>query len=365
MHRFFLVALSAVLLPACRGAGFDDLVGGVQTHGPAVLGDWRTAPKNTVCAAPEGDAHVVYRAGKHVYRLEARAGAQPEDVSKALDRLGPGTDHYINTSPNGEWLLVQTTRFGCPKDMECLTVVSKNLCAAQTVLTGGLPPTVDGEGAAIADDGSFIVFPASGGPHVRDLWIARREGAYFGKAALLTKDSEALFNQQPALSNDGTRVLFDCGGQPGPERGTSICEVKTDGTDLRVVVAANQGPIDGEPAALHHADYMPDGTIAFEGSWNRGAEQIWHLPPIEPEGDTTPQSNDNERRRRPALVSNQQRLTDDNSPCVLPDGRIVSLWMGRAKAHGHELKIMNPDGTGIEMLLENIDVADIGIGCSR
>jgi hypothetical protein len=58
-------------------------------------------------------------------------------------------------------------------------------------------------------------------------------------------------------------------------------------------------------------------------------------------------------------------VTNDNSPCVLPDGRIVSLWLGRpGNRNGvHELKVMNEDGSRARMLLENVDVDDIGTGC--
>ena len=54
-----------------------------------------------------------------------------------------------------------------------------------------------------------------------------------------------------------------------------------------------------------------------------------------------------------------------------PDGRVVSLWLGRKEigkntgAIGHELKVMGEDGTHAVMLLTGVDVVDIGIGCSR
>ncbi len=56
---------------------------------------------------------------------------------------------------------------------------------------------------------------------------------------------------------------------------------------------------------------------------------------------------------------------DDNSPCVLPDGRIASLWLDRDgnQSGAHELKLMNADGTGGVMLVTEKDIQDIGIGC--
>lgn len=349
--RVFMI-LALFVVAACRGAGPGDLVREVETkRAVPIQRGWITAPAGTVCENPVSDkGHVVFRVGRRVYRMEAWTGAEPVDVSAALSKLSPGSDSYINTSPNGEWLVVQTSRFGCGESF-CLAIVSKNLCAAQVVFAGGMPPWVDGAGVAIADDGSFLIFPAQGGPHVRDLFITRREGEYFGKPALLTADSPARFNQQPALSPDGKRVLFDCGPEPGVEDGNAICEVGIDGKGFRQVVTPEDGPA-GEGAALHHADYGPYGDIVFESSWNERAEQIWR------------KSAD---RSAPELVCDgpEESFTDDNSPCVLPDGRIVSLWMGRPGSGGHELKIMNADGSGADMLLIDVDVEDVGIGCSR
>jgi len=117
----------------------------------------------------------------------------------------------------------------------------------------------------------------------------------------------------------------------------------------------------GGMSANHHAAYAPDGSIVFEGTWNGGAEQVWRLAP----------------GGQPELVNSEKtdedrfRFTDDNSPCVLPDGRIVSLWLGRvgtttaAKPSGHELKIMGATGENATMLVTDVDVVDIGIGCAQ
>lgn len=57
---------------------------------------------------------------------------------------------------------------------------------------------------------------------------------------------------------------------------------------------------------------------------------------------------------------------NDNSPCVLPDGRIVSLWLLRPGGSGfHEIKIMGPDGGSHIMVLTDVDVFDTGLGCGE
>ena len=97
--------------------------------------------------------------------------------------------------------------------------------------------------------------------------------------------------------------------------------------------------------ALHHPAYAPEGSIVFEGDWD--GERIWRLP-----ADGGP----------------PQRVGDfgnDNSPCVLPDGRVVSLWLNRPENPSgvHEIKLMAPDGSEYEMLLEAVDVLDAGLSC--
>jgi len=58
--------------------------------------------------------------------------------------------------------------------------------------------------------------------------------------------------------------------------------------------------------------------------------------------------------------------SNDNSPCVLPDGRIVSLWLNRPGGQGfHELKVMAADGSGGVVLLPDVDVFDVGLGCGE
>ena len=107
-------------------------------------------------------------------------------------------------------------------------------------------------------------------------------------------------------------------------------------------------PADAAPdlsitAALRHPSYAPDRAIVFEASWDA---VIWRLPPgggaAEPIGSG---------------------FDGDGSPCVLSDGRIVSLWLGRPGNEGrHELKVMTSDGATHAMLVPDTDVAQIGCG---
>jgi hypothetical protein len=364
--------LGALALAACRmDAGVEDLVSSVPVV-PNTLGQWvkSTDPRcegipshatpSASASTPPSPGHVVFRLPDgHVYRIEARAGAVPEDLTRELDRIGPGLDGFVNVSADGQWLLVQTTRFGCGQDM-CTAVVDRAACSAQ-VMVSGIDAVHPEATSAIGARGEVVVFPASGASHPIDLYAVTRTPEGWSEPRNITLLSPGNYNKQPAISSDGTRVLFDCGADPGAGLGTAVCEVGIDGKNLRVAIGAIADT--GLKGANHHASYAPDGSIVFEGTWNGGAEQIWHVAQgkvpalvnvdVDPEDETRP------------------RFSDDNSPCALPDGRIVSLWLGRKesgtqqKSSGHELKLMNADGTGSEMLLIGVDVVDIGIGCGQ
>ncbi len=121
-----------------------------------------------------------------------------------------------------------------------------------------------------------------------------------------------------------------------------------DGSGFRLVLSPSPPP-PGLPqgGAVHHAVYAPDGSIVFEGEW--GGEAIWRLPA----GATTP-------------VRITGRFNNDNTPCVLPDGWIVSVWLGRpGNASGvPEIKVMAPDGSNDRILLSGAEFASNDFGCS-
>ncbi|MCZ7574999.1 MAG: hypothetical protein M5U01_41145 [Ardenticatenaceae bacterium] len=206
--------------------------------------------------------------------------------------------------------------------------------------------------AAVASGGDLIVYPSEDGPHDVDLWAIRRReepgGApehRFGAPVLLTANSPYAFNGQPAIIAEGNVVVFECGDEPYGAEGTALCEAATDGTDFRVVLTPNDSPA-GLPhaGALHHPDYAPDGSIVFAADWDG---RIWRLPGPD---------------AAPFPVAPQ--FEGDDSPCVLPDGRIASLWWNRPGGPGSaELKVMAADGSQFRMVLTGVDVAPAGIGC--
>jgi hypothetical protein len=194
--------------------------------------------------------------------------------------------------------------------------------------------------------GDLIVYPDDGGPHQIDLWAIRRQGSGWSAPQLLTGASPYAYQTYPSLSADGARVLFDCANEPYGAAGTAICGVGADGAGFHVVISPADAP-PGVPAtggALTHARYQADGGFVFAADW--GGESVWRLAP----GATVPEHVG-------------AGFNNDNTPCVLPDGRIASLWLDRPGGAGiHELKVMTPDGASYAMIVTGIDIEEISCG---
>jgi hypothetical protein len=294
--------------------------------------------------------YITYRLiGGHVYRIAAQAGARPQDISEALNRLARGrTDDFLNISPNGAWLVLTTDRFdpGCV-DWSCLALVKGDLSAGGVIRVNTTGELIHpNEFSAVASSGKLIVYPAEGGPHRLDLWAVTGSGNTWNQPLLLTRQSPYAYNDEPSISTDGRSVVFACGAESYDAPGTALCAVGTDGRGFRTVLT----PADS-PAGLPHAgtlsmpSYAPDGSVYFSADWT--GDQVWRLP-----AGTV----------KPARVSFQ--FKNDSSPCVLPNGRIASLWLDRPGGPGlNEIKVMDPDGNRYIMVVTGKDVADVGLGC--
>lgn len=293
-----------------------------------------------------GQGHVTYLLDGRPWLIEAREGASPVDVGAALDTLADApnsaepSETGLDLSSDGDWLALRTTRFDAEcEGWECLAVVRSDLSSGEVVRTGsGLVHPGD---VAMASGGGLVVF----GEDWR-VWVTRRGEPTWEAPVELTADSPWAFHWRPALSPDGRRVLMDCGNETFPAE--AICEVGVDGTGFRTVITREDGPGNSAGAGVHHADQAPDGSIVFEAEYAAG-EQLWRLPA---------------GGGAPTLI--QPDHTNDNSPCVLPDGRVASLWLNRPGSAGdHELKLMAADGSSYVMLVIGADVADVGLGCGR
>ncbi len=303
--------------------------------------------------APVGVQQVTFSAANQLWRIAARVGATPENLTPRLDAIAtqPGR-HFgpISVSSDGEWYVFHSERFdSANQGFPGLTIVPADFSRAETVRVGG--NTIHGEGLAQATrGGDAIVYVDGNGPHARDLFVVRRAQTGWTGPTLLTGSSPHAFHDAPVLSADGARVIHQAGPVPYGGDGTRICEVRIDGTGFRdIVLATNVPPGFSACPAVRMAAPTPDGGLVFESEW-AGSEQVWRLP----------------ASGGPA-VRVGARFVNDNSPNVLPDGRIVSLWLNATNASGlHHLKVMDADG-GNEFVLTLgqtfAEVDDVGVGC--
>ena len=325
--------------------------GGAQDGALAADGAPRDGGADVVFDAPlpRGPGRITLRLpdGKW-HRLAAATGGASQDLTAPMESISTGSDDFVNTSRDGDWFVATGSRFSCATG-GCLDIFTGDLKKGSEVQPGGTSVQTASARATVADGGNVIVYPGKNGPHSVDLYSVTRVGGVWGAPVLLTGASTFAFHHDASIAPDGTRVVFDCGADPYAQPPTSICEVGTDGKGFQEVLSPSDGPDKGASHALHHPDYTPQGDFVFEADWP--SEQIWKVA---------------RGSKSPVKVSPANQ-TDDNSPCVLPDGHIASLWLGRAGNTGsaHEVKVMNADGSGSVMVLTGTDVVDIGMSCSN
>jgi hypothetical protein len=265
--------------------------------------------------------HVTFRrADGHLYRIDTQVDSSPQDISAALDALTPGgVDEWLASSADGAQLLASTQRWD-PECLSwaCLAVVRGDLSSGGAVHAAGAVMHAQGPGAI--GRGGTIVFPMGSDDHAVDLWRLDRSGAQWSAPVRLTGASKYAYNTGPSLSPDETQVVFDCSDQPYATAGTAICGVGLDGSGLRVVLgpSGTQPEFAGAQLVAHPA-YAPDGSLVF--SAERGGTQVWRLA---------------SGANNPELVGSV--FQNDNTPCVLPNGSIASLWY--SDSQGDVLKIM-------------------------
>lgn len=312
-----------------------------------------------LASPPTANGHVVFVKAEnhHVYRIEARSGATEVDIDRLLDSVAPLAPDVVPESAaslswDGEWLALTTKRFGC-LDWDCLVLAPIDLSRVEIVATsmGQVhSPSV------VASGGGVVAFAETGRDHATDIWVTRRSSQGWSAPLNVSANSPYAFNSSPNFDPQGAKLVFDCGPQPYGDPGTAICEVNADGTGFRVAVSAAPPEADGTSSGpyFHRPSYGPDGTIYFETSWP--FERAAYLSP------TTNQPVDVE----PGALDDHV-FGDDNSPCVLPNGQIVSLWLGRPGNVDslHELKIMPPTAASYFIVMPGEEVFDGGHFCGK
>ena len=302
---------------------------------------------------PKSVGHITFAHGGKVYRVEAREGAEPEDISAALDSLSPASeDDFLSTSSDGKWLVVESERFD-PECVgwSCLAVVAGDLTSGDVVRVNPGSWDVlhawDGV-AAISPKGDLLVYAADATePKEADLYVVRRLEEGWGEPKRLTSESPYLINSAPRLSQDRVKVVFQCGDDAFYLH--SICEVSIDGSGFREVLSpeARSSPDPGE-VTLYSPSYAPDGSIIFAASWD--GDRIWRLPRGEAE---------------PVPLRGEHW-----SPCVLPDGRIVGVfydWSKDGTLPDVHINVISPSGFNVSTVVVVPGVEDFQdfVGCSE
>ncbi len=281
--------------------------------------------------------YVSHMLNGHARVVEASEAGSATDISAFLSSLDGGSEKWINISPDGEWLLMESSRLhNYCGSWHCLVYGRRDLTQFAAIETTS-GDVIHPEGfSAIASDGNLIA------AHVRqggrdDIVVSQNLGAYWSAPESITFASPSGYNHTPAISSDGQEILFGCGND--------ICSVNIDGTNLTTLISPSDKPEGGSWSQIKHADFDPYGNVVFEAE--DSAERIWTY------------------NRQTGLISSvNSGLTNDNSPCVLPDGQIASLWLNRPGSSGdHELKVMNSSGSSYVMVIQNTDVGDLGTGC--
>ncbi len=265
---------------------------------------------------------------KSLRLVAATAHGSLVDVSARLGVTGPGA-----LSRNGSWLVAST-------DDGCLVVSTGDFTKAEKVAAHGSCVAQYADTVDVSGDGALVVFNASG-THERDLYAVRRNGSGdWSEPVELTGKGPYAVNKLPRLSDDAGTVVYDCSNGEESDEGTGICEVGTGGGDVRTVL---KQPL-GDWTAFHSAAYRPDGGLVFE-CHHPGEELVCALPP---------------GAHDPVRVT-AAGTSNDNSPCVLPDGRIASLL----DTGTHVLHVVGPTGGDPVTVYDAQDVLDAGISCGR
>ncbi|MBI4583049.1 MAG: PD40 domain-containing protein [Planctomycetes bacterium] len=164
-----------------------------------------------------------------------------------------------------------------------------------------------------------------------------RLGLRTGRLTVLLDDSKGGV-RDPQVRHDGRKILFSY--RKGGSTSYNLYEIEADGSGLKQLT---DGPYDDlEPA------YLPDGDIVFCSSRANRWVNCW-LTKV-----AILYRCDGEGKNLRLISSNNEH---DNTPAVLPDGRILyTRWeyVDRSQVHYHHLWTVNPDGTNQMVFYGNL-----------
>ncbi len=183
------------------------------------------------------------------------------------------------------------------------------------------------------DDENQKAYAGNGKPDESGLYVLNADR---GEVTALL-DGQGGSIRDPQVHYDGKTVLFsyrragsDC---------YNLCEIQVDGTAFRQIT---RGPFDD-----YEAIYLPDDDIVFVSTRSKRWVGCWKT-----QVGTLFRCDRQGGNIRPLSFN----LEHDNTPAVLPDGRILyTRWeyVDRSQVGYHQLWTMNPDGTGVATFFGN------------
>lgn len=181
--------------------------------------------------------------------------------------------------------------------------------------------------AYYCDDENHKAYAGNGKPDESKLY---RLDVATGRVEVLL-DAKGGSIRDPHVHYDGKTILFSY--RPAGTEYYNLFEIQSDGSGLRRVTDV---PFDDYEAA-----YLPDDHIVFVSTRSQRWVGCWMT-----QVGTLFRCNRNGGDVRPLSFN----LEHDNTPAVLPDGRILyTRWeyVDRSQVGYHQLWTMNPDGTGV------------------
>lgn len=159
-----------------------------------------------------------------------------------------------------------------------------------------------------------------------------------------SKEKSIIFDAQggglrdPAVHYDGKTILFSY--RPHGTDHYNLYTIEADGSNLRQITS---GPWDD-----YEGCWLPDGGIVFVSTRCKRWVGCWYtqvgvLHRCNADGSGLKQLSAN--------------IEHDNTPCVLPDGRILFMrweYVDRSQVEYHALWTMNPDGTAVNVFYGNM-----------